>query len=278
MSALINTKKPYRHFFLFLFGFVTKNSSAEKSAEKLTEKSAEKSTKKSAKKSTKKLAKKQKKLIHRLKECGTDNDPCERVNELSAPCNQTLPPPTSKVSIYEVTSYGNGALCNCNKLYYETLQSCTYCMDYNSSFQVSIQPLKDWKDSCMKFGTNFTEFPPFDVTPYSQLDGGNSTTNTTQIEPLSDSNNVAFDILLSICVIETVLIIAGVLFYIFYRKCFYGSKKLNESNNNIPKNDDILKILNSNNQLENQLLFQQFLQFLQSQKQTDSQNDETVPI
>ncbi|KAF0471943.1 hypothetical protein F8M41_025112 [Gigaspora margarita] len=209
MSALINTKKPYRHFFLFLFGFVTKNSSAEKSAEKLTEKSAEKSTKKSAKKSTKKLAKKQKKLIHRLKECGTDNDPCERVNELSAPCNQTLPPPTSKVSIYEVTSYGNGALCNCNKLYYETLQSCTYCMDYNSSFQVSIQPLKDWKDSCMKFGTNFTEFPPFDVTPYSQLDGGNSTTNTTQIEPLSDSNNVAFDILLSICVIETVLIIAG---------------------------------------------------------------------
>ncbi|CAG8760218.1 hypothetical protein C2G38_2041380 [Gigaspora rosea] len=273
MSALINTKKSSRHFFLILFGFITKDSSAEKSEEKLTEKSAEKSIKKSAKKSVKK----QRKQKHRLKECGTDNDPCIRVNELSAPCNQTLPPPTSKVSMYEVTSYGNGALCNCNRLYYETLQSCTCCMENNSSYKVSIQPLRDWRESCKKFGTRFTDFPPFEVTPYSQLEGGNSTTNTTKIVPLSDSNNVAFDILLSICVIETVLIIAGVVFYIFFRKCFFGSKKLNESNTKKLQNEDILNILNSNNQLENQLLFQKFLQFLQSQKQTNSQN-ETIPI
>ncbi|CAG8613197.1 8712_t:CDS:2 [Dentiscutata erythropus] len=282
MSALISTKKTYRHFFLLLSGFVTKNSSAEKSAEKnSTEKSAEKkSAKKSTKKSTKKSAEKHSKKKHK-KICGPVNEPCKRVNELSAPCNQTLPSPTGNFSVYEVTSYGNGALCNCNKLYYDTLETCTYCLS-NSSRKVTIQRLSDWRASCMKFGTQFTEFPPSQVMPYSELDSGNST-NSTKIVPLTDPNNITIDILIAICVIETVLIIAGIGFYIFYRKYYrknlFESKELNESKTDLQ--NDIANIPNIDNQLEQHELFQQFLQYLQSQNQTGSQrllHDETIPI
>ncbi|CAG8552023.1 11273_t:CDS:2, partial [Dentiscutata heterogama] len=245
----------------------------------MPKKSTKKSTKfpKSVENSAEKYSRKKHKKI-----CGPVNDPCKRVNELSAPCNQTLPPPASNFSIYEVTSNGNGALCNCNKLYYDTLESCTYCLS-NSSRKVTIQRFKDWKESCIKFGTNFTEFPPSKVMPYSELDNGNST-NSTQIVPLADPNNTTIDILIAICVFETVLIIAGIGFYIFYRmyyrKNLFESKKLNEPKTNKLQDDDA-NIPNIDNQLEQHVLFQQFLQYLQSQKQSGSQrllHDETIPI
>ncbi|CAG8541373.1 4514_t:CDS:2 [Racocetra fulgida] len=89
--------------------------------------------------------------------------------------------------------------------------------------KVSIQPLNEWKNSCIQHGTPFTEFP-----------------NSAIVQ-----------------------------------------KKFNNSKISILKNVDVSNTSNTDNQLEQQVLFQQFLQFLQSQQQIRSQrlsHDEATPI
>ncbi|CAG8790183.1 7654_t:CDS:2 [Cetraspora pellucida] len=215
-----------------------------------------------------------------LHKCISENNPCKRVNELSAPCNQTLPIPTGKESTYQLSTDGNGSACNCNQLYYDSLRSCTHCME-SQDHEVFIQPLNEWKNACSQLGTNFTEFPPSYLMPSSQLDGGNS----TQIMSLYDANNTTLDILIVICVFETVLIITGIGFCIFYRlrrhkNSTIKSKEHDNSKTSMLKND-VSSTPNTENQLDQQLLFQQFLQFLQFQQQIRSQrllHDEITPI
>ncbi|CAG8641689.1 23585_t:CDS:2 [Racocetra persica] len=237
MSVLINTHKPYIHIVLLLCGFVTKNSSAKEHSKEHTKKHPKGKRKD-----------KQKKKLHR---CKIDSDPCRRVNELSAPCNQTLPPPTSKVSIYKLSSDGNGNACNCNQLYYDSLSFCVHCMNGPGN-KVSIQPLNEWKNSCIQHGTPFTEFPPSYLMPSSQLDGGNS----TQIMPLYNDNNTTLDILIVVCVFETVIILTGIGFCIYYRLCYKNRnsaiipKKSNNSKISTLKNDDVSSTSNTDNQLE----------------------------
>ncbi|CAG8471427.1 8839_t:CDS:2 [Scutellospora calospora] len=202
-------------------------------------------------------------------DCETNKDPCNKVNELSAPCNQTLPRPRSNFTLYKISN-GEGNVCNCNRLYYDTLRSCTSCLN-NSKHKVIIQPLWIWKNSCAKFGTPFTDFPPLNL-----MSSDTGTGNTTRITSISDTNTV--DILIVVCVFESVLILIGIGYFLYHQlyKKRIKSKKLNDSITNLLQSNN-LNLSNIQHQLDQQhLLFQQFLKFLQTQQQLP--HDETNSI
>ncbi|RIA91396.1 hypothetical protein C1645_767538 [Glomus cerebriforme] len=95
-------------------------------------------------------------------DCHSSSNPCNKVNNLLKPCNETLPMPpklNDTDAIQNINYFvGNSkeAKCWCSGEFYNLLLNCTLCLT-EPTVNATISPLDEYKNDCKKYGTEFKE-------------------------------------------------------------------------------------------------------------------------
>ncbi|CAI2171033.1 8673_t:CDS:10 [Funneliformis geosporum] len=91
--------------------------------------------------------------------CQNDSpdNPCNKVDKLLEPCNETLTRPDSDDEFMYWVDEPQEAKCWCNKEFYDLISSCMRCFSLPPNVETRIRPLEDYKNDCKAQNVEFID-------------------------------------------------------------------------------------------------------------------------